>query len=87
MSERIRVLIAGHTYVVAANQGKLEALAALGVEVGILVPERWRDRMISREFCFEHGAGSFQAFPARVPFAGRGGAYVFPPRVIRQAVR
>jgi glycosyltransferase involved in cell wall biosynthesis len=87
MRERIRVLVASHTYVVKANRRKLEALADLGIEVGLLVPEVWRDAMIGRKFRFEDGAGAFQAFPAPVPFAGRGGAYLFPPKAISKAVR
>jgi glycosyltransferase involved in cell wall biosynthesis len=87
MRERIRVLVASHTYVVKANRRKLEALADLGIEVGLLVPEVWRDAMIGRKFRFEDGTGAFQAFPAPVPFAGRGGAYLFPPKAISKAVR
>ena len=36
-SPKLRVLIVGHTYVVGVNQGKLEAIANAGAEVGLLV--------------------------------------------------
>lgn len=44
ISIRMRILVIGHTYVVAENQKKLEALAACpGVEVALVVPRQWRD--------------------------------------------
>jgi len=40
----VRILMVGHTYLVAENQKKLRALAAQpGVEVAVIVPHRWRD--------------------------------------------
>jgi len=83
----MRVLVASHTYVVATNLGKLKALAGHGIEVGLLVPERWRDPMIKQAFQFDGVPQDLRAFPARVPFAGRGGAYFFPPQAISMAVR
>jgi len=83
----MRILIASHTYVVGANHGKLAALVGQGVEVGLLVPERWRDPLVKRSSRFDSAPEGVRAFPARVPFAGRGGAYFFPPQAISKAVR
>ncbi len=39
----MRVLVVSHTYTVGVNQRKLEAIAALGVELGLVVPKLWHD--------------------------------------------
>jgi glycosyltransferase involved in cell wall biosynthesis len=40
----VRILVVGHTYVVAENQKQLDALAARsGVELAVVVPRAWRD--------------------------------------------
>lgn len=77
----MRVLVASHTYVVGANQAKLRALADTGrVEVGLLVPRRWRDRNLGLEFKLEDATdGAVQLFPAPIALAGRVGGYVFSP--------
>jgi glycosyltransferase involved in cell wall biosynthesis len=44
-----RVLIASHTYTDPTVRGKLRALAALGLELTVAIPQRWRDAGVGRE--------------------------------------
>ena len=43
-----RLLIVSTTYVDPANRGKLRALAAQGLDVTVLVPQRWREPALGR---------------------------------------
>jgi glycosyltransferase involved in cell wall biosynthesis len=55
----MRIAIISHTYVLAANRGKLDALAALpGVELLVLVPRRWNNRDIGQSLPAEPAAGA-----------------------------
>jgi glycosyltransferase involved in cell wall biosynthesis len=84
----LRVLVVGHTYTVGINQQKLHALANTSqVEIGLLVPARWRDRDWRTDKRLERPYTSFILFPARVWFGGRGGAYLFPPWTVLKAIR
>lgn len=85
---RLRVLVVGHTYVVGVNQSKLVALAEGGVaEVGLLVPDGWWIPDWNRRLPLDPPASRIKTFSCRVPFEGRGGAYVYPPWVVARALR
>lgn len=89
MTRPIRVLVASHTYVVGANQAKLRALAATGrLDVGLLVPRRWRDRELGVRFELEDATeGLVRLFGGRIAFAGRVGGYLFSPADVTHALR
>lgn len=82
-----RVLVAGHAYVVGVNQQKLLALGR-HVAVGALVPDGWRHRQWGTWFPLVYPPDPpVSLYPARVPFEGRSGAYWYPLRHVRAAVR
>lgn len=81
------VLVVGHTYVVGVNQGKLEALAAAGAAVAVLVPRSWPEPEWGFDHRLERAAPSVRFFPSPVWAAGRSGAYVYPPARVRNALR
>ncbi|MGQ9784819.1 MAG: glycosyltransferase family 4 protein, partial [Armatimonadota bacterium] len=83
----MRILIVGHTYVVGINHFKLKALTdTKQVDVGLLVPERWYEPEWKRVFELEKPFPEIKVYPARVAFAGRGGAYFYPPSVIKRTI-
>lgn len=82
----LRVLFVSHTYVVGVNQGKLEAIAATGTEVGLLVPSNWKALEWGRTLELEKAYPKIHLYPAPVLFAGRGGAYIYSPWAISRAL-
>ena len=85
-SSCLRVLFVSHTYVVGVNQGKLDAIAAYGAEVGLLAPSNWKAREWSRTFVLEKPYPRIQLYSAPVLFAGRVGAYFYPPWAIAKVL-
>ncbi|MBW4640138.1 MAG: glycosyltransferase [Gloeocapsa sp. UFS-A4-WI-NPMV-4B04] len=83
----LRVLFVSHTYVVGVNQGKLNAIAATGTKVGLLVPSRWKALAWDKRFEIEKPYPEIHLYPARVLFEGRVGAYLYPPGAILRALR
>lgn len=84
----VRVLFLSHTYVVGANQRKLDALASLpSMVVGALVPRSWRADQWRRRYRFEQATARARLFATRVWFEGRSGAYLFPVRALARVVR
>lgn len=82
ISNRLRVLFVSHTYVVGVNQGKLNAIAASGTEVGLLAPGKWKALEWNRSLDLENPYPRLQLYPAPVLFSGRVGAYFYPPWAI-----
>ncbi|MEM1239881.1 MAG: glycosyltransferase [Cyanobacteria bacterium P01_H01_bin.26] len=85
-SRRLRVLIVGHTYVVGVNQGKLEAIANAGADVGLLVPQQWKALQWDKRFTVETPYPQLTIYPASTWFEGRAGAYLYPPGAITKAI-
>lgn len=82
----LRVLFVSHTYVVGVNQGKLDAIAATGIEVGLLAPGKWKSLEWNQMFDLEKPYPRLQLYPARVLFPGRVGAYLYTPWAIAHAL-
>lgn len=82
----LRVLFVSHTYVVGVNQGKLDAIAATGTEVGLLVPAKWQALAWGKRFEVEKPYPRIRIYSARVLFEGKVGAYFYPPWVIQKAI-
>ena len=83
---RIRVLFISHTYVVGVNQGKLKAIADLGVEVALLAPSNWKATEWNRSLELETPFPELKIYPAPVWFTGRVGAHIYNPWKIRQVI-
>lgn len=83
----LRVLFVSHTYVVGVNQGKLNAIAATGTKVGLLVPNRWKALAWDKRFEIEKPYPEIHLYPARVLFEGRVGAYFYPPGTILRTLQ
>ncbi len=83
----LRVLFVSHTYVVGVNQGKLNAIAATGTKVGLLVPVRWKALAWGKRFEIEKPYPQIHLYPARVFFEGQVGAYLYPPGAILRALQ
>lgn len=83
----LRVLFVSHTYVVGVNQGKLNAIAATGTKVGLLVPSKWKALAWDKRFELEKPYPEIHLYPARVLFEGRVGAYLYPPGTILRALQ
>ncbi|MEA5466112.1 glycosyltransferase [Leptothoe sp. PORK10 BA2] len=81
----LRVLFISHTYVVGINQGKLAAIADQA-EVGLLTPATWCSQGWDRVLLLETPFPNITMFPSKILFSGRGGAYVFNPFRIWQAI-
>jgi glycosyltransferase involved in cell wall biosynthesis len=78
MTSSVRVLFISHTYIVGINQGKLDAIASnKNVEVGLLVPEKWKARAWSQTHSLEETYSNIKYYPAKVFFNGRNGAYIY----------
>lgn len=76
----MRILVVGHTYIVPINQGKLQSLAKMGIEIGLLVPESWHNREWNKTFIHtETFPTDISYFPSKVFFNGRNGAYFYNP--------
>ena len=83
---RIKVLFISHTYVVGVNQGKLKAIADLGVEVALLAPSNWKATEWNRSLELETPFPELKIYPAPVWFTGRVGAHIYNPWKIRQVI-
>ena len=83
----LRVLFVSHTYVVGVNQGKLNAIAATGTKVGLLVPAKWKALAWGKRFEIEKPYPQIHLYPARVFFEGRVGAYLYSPGAILRALK
>lgn len=85
-SGSLRVLLVSHTYVVGVNQAKVAALAKTGLEIGLLVPNRWRDtiRSVSLEVPPEP---TLPIFSASIFGSGAGRRYFYPPWQVYRAFR
>ena len=84
---KLRVLFVSHTYVVGVNQGKLKAIADLGVEVALLAPNNWRATEWNRSLELETPFPELKIYPAPVLFTGRVGAHIYNPWKIRQVIK
>ena len=82
----IRVLFVGHTYVVGINQGKLEAVAEAGAEVGLLVPQHWKALQWNKRFAVERPYPQIKIYDAPILFEGRAGAHFYLPNAILKAI-
>jgi glycosyltransferase involved in cell wall biosynthesis len=83
----LRVLFVAHSFIIRVSQRRLTALADTGaVTVGLLVPNIWPSQGWYRIQELEKPYSSITYFPSPVWFAGRGGAYIYPPRRIQRAV-
>ncbi|MBE9065703.1 glycosyltransferase [Leptolyngbya cf. ectocarpi LEGE 11479] len=85
-SRKLRVLIVGHTYIVGVNQGKLEAIANAGAEVGLLVPQHWQALQWKKRFTVETPYPQIKVYPVSTWFEGQAGAYVYPPSAIVKTI-
>ena len=85
-----RVLLISHRYVNPANRGKPRALAARGggLEVTVVVPQRWREPVLSRlvETSWERQSG-VEVFPVQASHPGDSGSYRFASRVLLSLFR
>lgn len=87
VSSPIRVLFISHAYVVGVNQGKLNAIAQTGkVVVGLLAPSNWKSPEWNRQLPLERPYPNLHLYSAPVVFSGRGGAHMYAPWSIWQAV-
>ncbi|MEP0926330.1 MULTISPECIES: glycosyltransferase [Cyanophyceae] len=86
-SKPIRVLFVSHTYVVGVNQGKLDAIAQAGAEVGLLVPQHWQAPQWKKRFEAENLYPHIQLYPCPIYFEGRAGAHFYPPQAISKTIR
>jgi glycosyltransferase involved in cell wall biosynthesis len=76
----MRVAIVSHTYVVAANRGKLDALAALpDVELLVIVPRRWRNSDIGQTLPAEASTGRYALAVVPAAPAGRSSVLCYSP--------
>ena len=83
----LRVLFISHAYVVGVNQGKLNEIAATGkVVVGLLAPSNWRSPEWNRQLPLERPYPNLHIYSAPVVFSGRGGAHMYAPWSIVQAI-
>lgn len=75
----MRLLLVSHTYVAPANRAKPAALAAQGIDVHVLVPNRWGDPLFDLAATKEREA-HYELTDAPVLLAGHGRSYCFSPR-------
>jgi hypothetical protein len=75
----LRVLFISHAYVVGVNQGKLQAIAETGTEVGLLAPSNWKALEWNRVLPLETPYPNIKTYSAPVLFAGKGGAHIYAP--------
>lgn len=82
----IRVLFVSHTYIVGVNQGKLDAIANMGNEVGLLVPQHWKALQWNKRFAVERPYPQVRIYDAPILFEGRAGAHFYLPNAILRAI-
>ena len=67
----MRILYVGHTYVVAENQKKLHALAALsGVELAVVTPHLWREPLLRESLTHVPQGAAFTLRPIHAVWPG-----------------
>ncbi|MFQ5409318.1 MAG: glycosyltransferase [Anaerolineales bacterium] len=77
----MRVLYAGHTYLVNENQKKLAALARLpDVQIKAIVPHLWREPVLKEVRPHIPAAAAFELHPIRVLFPGNEMRYLYLSR-------
>ncbi len=82
----LRVLFVSHTYIVGVNQGKLDAVAATGAEVGLLVPKRWNATQWNKYHELEQPYDRIKYYPAQMYFTGRAGLCTYSPLGVWKAI-
>ena len=85
-SSALRVLFVSHTYIVGVNQGKLDAVAAAGAEVGLLVPKQWNASQWNKYHELEQPYSQINYYPAQMYFTGRAGACFYSPLGVLKAI-
>ncbi len=77
----MKILVAGHTYLVAENQKKLAALAQLpGVALAAIVPHRWHEPLQNELRPQRTADARWQLYPTRVALAGNEMRYMYLSR-------
>jgi glycosyltransferase involved in cell wall biosynthesis len=84
---KLRVLFVSHAYVVGVNQGKLKAIADMGVEVALMAPSNWKAEEWDRTIELETPFAEIKSYAAPVWFTGRVGAHIYNPWKIRQVIK
>lgn len=82
----MKVLFISHTYIVGVNQGKLQAIADAGIEVGLLVPQSWQAPQWNKQLSLETPYSRIKIYPARIQLGGRAGAHFYLPNDIAHAI-
>ena len=78
---QVRLLYAGHTYLVNENQKKLAALSRCpGVELAVVVPDSWREPVLERLVPHIDPLATFSVHPTRVIFSGNEMRYFYLSR-------
>ncbi|MGB3514957.1 MAG: glycosyltransferase [Elainellaceae cyanobacterium] len=72
---------------VGVNQGKLDAIAQAGAEVGLLVPQHWQAHQWNKRFEAENPYPRIRLYPCPIYFEGRAGAHFYPPLAILKTIR
>ena len=79
----MRLLLVSHTYIAPANRAKPAALAALGIDVHVVIPNRWDDPLFDLAATQERET-EYELTVAPVLLAGHGRSYCFSPRRMAQ---
>lgn len=83
---KLRVLFISHAYVVGVNQGKLKAIADIGVELALLAPNNWKALEWDRFLPLENPYSEIRLYSAPVWSTGRVGAHCYNPGKIWQVI-
>ncbi len=68
----MRILLVGHTYVVAENQKKLQAIAAQpGIELAVVTPTLWREPLLRESKTHAPAGAPFAFRPIRAAWTGK----------------
>ena len=74
----MRLLYAGHTYLVDENQKKLAAIARRdGIELAVVVPHMWREPLLTTIYPHVDPETSYRVLPTRVTFSGNEMRYFY----------
>ena len=67
----MRLLYAGHTYLINENQKKLAAIARYEtIDLGVVVPHMWREPVLETIYPHIDPDTSYRVFPTRIAFPG-----------------
>src|SRR5438105_2255216 len=85
----MRVAVISHTYVLAGNRGKLEALARLpDLQLLLVVPRTWSNRDVGQRLRAEaQRAGPLSVVPLRAWSFGSGSLIVYAPLALFRLLR